>query len=69
MPNKIDDFLDKAGNKINDALKEENMSNITNSLKSGIEQAEDVTNNILGDISKTFDSAIDKISNKINGKK
>ncbi len=69
MPNKIDDFLDNAKNKIDDTFKKENMNKITNSLKSAASKAENATNDIFGNVSKTIDSAIGKITDKINGKK
>ena len=33
MPNKIDDLLNKAGDKIDDTLKKENMDKVTDSFK------------------------------------
>ncbi len=69
MPNKIDDLLNKAGDKIDDTLKKENMDKVTDSFKSAATKAENVSNDILGDFAKAIDSAIDKITDKINGKK
>ena len=69
MPNKIDDLLNKAGDKIDDTIKKENIDKVTDSFKSAVGKAENVSNDILGDFAKAIDSAIDKITDKINGKK